>query len=52
MDEASSLAAALFNQIPKKQNPFSLCRLITGEVLRTMKPGLDKTQITERLLKL
>jgi hypothetical protein len=36
MKEASPIAAALYNQIPKEQKKYSLYRLLTGEALKML----------------
>lgn len=52
MKEASPIAAALYSQIPKEKRNYDLYRLLTGEALKMLKEGMDKTDITERLKKL
>ena len=49
MKEASPIAAALYNKIPKEQKQYSLYRLLTGEALKMIKAGVDKAVITENL---
>ena len=49
MKEASTIAAALYNQIPKEQKRFSLFRQLTGESLKMLKQGMDKPAIVEKL---
>ncbi|HMH34113.1 MAG TPA: hypothetical protein VK543_13845, partial [Puia sp.] len=51
MKEASPIAAALYNQIPKEQKQYSLYRLLTGEALKMIKEGVDKAVIAENLQK-
>jgi hypothetical protein len=51
MKQASPIAAALYKQVPKELKQFSLYRLITGEVLKRIKEGLDKAVIMETLQK-
>jgi hypothetical protein len=52
MKEAAPIAAALYNQIPKPKKQFPLYRLLTGETLKMIKQGLDKSAITQTLYKL
>ncbi len=49
MKEASPIAAALYNQIPKEKKEYDLYRLLTGEALKMLKEGMDKTDITDKL---
>src|SRR4249920_260800 len=51
MQEASPIAAGLYNQIPKEKKEYSLYRMLTGEALKMIKQGVDKALITETLYK-
>lgn len=51
MKEASPIAAAIYNQIPKEQKKYSLYRLLTGEALKMLKAGMNKADIIEKLQK-
>jgi hypothetical protein len=52
MKEASPIAAALYNQVPKEKKQFTLYRLLTGEALKMIKEGIDKILINEKLYQL
>ena len=52
MKEAAPIAAALYNQIPKEKKKFALYRILTGEVLKMIKQGLDKEHINKTLYQL
>jgi hypothetical protein len=49
MKEASPIAASLYNLIPKVQRAYALYRILTGEVLKMIKLGMDKQVIVEIL---
>ena len=49
MAEASKMGAALYNQIPKEHKQFSLYRLLTGEIFKMLKQGVDKSEINKQL---
>jgi hypothetical protein len=51
MKEASPIAAALYNQIPKEQKKYNMYRLLTGEVLKMLKAGMKRADIIEKLQK-
>ncbi len=51
MKEASPIAASLYNQIPKEKKEYDLYRLLTGETLKMLKEGMDKTEISDKLQK-
>jgi hypothetical protein len=52
MKQASPIASALYNQIPKEKKQFSLYRFLTGEAFKMIKQGIDKSVIAEKLQKL
>ena len=49
MAEASKMGAALYNQIPNEHKQFSLYRLLTGEIFKMLKQGVDKSEISKKL---
>ena len=51
LKEASSVAAILYNQLPQDLKQFTLYRQLTGETIKMLKEGMDKTLITELLYK-
>lgn len=51
LKEASPIAAALYNRLPKPQKQYSLYRLLTGETIKMIKEQMDKTLISEILYK-
>ena len=51
LKEASPIAAALYNRLPKAQKQYSLYRLLTGETIKMIKEQMDKTLISEILYK-
>jgi hypothetical protein len=51
LKDASPIAAALYNRLPKAQKQYSLYRLLTGETIKMIKEQMDKTLISEILYK-
>jgi hypothetical protein len=51
LKDASPVAAALYRQLPRDLKQFSLYRQLTGETIKMLKEGMDKTLITELLYK-
>lgn len=51
LKEASPIAAALYNLLPKAQKQYSLYRLLTGETIKMIKEQIDKRLISEILYK-
>ena len=51
LKEASPIAAALYNRLPKAQKQYSLYRLLTGETIKMIKAQMDKSLIAEILYK-
>ena len=49
MKEAAPIAASLYNQIPKERKEFSLYRVLTGEAIKMIRDGVEKTIILQRL---
>jgi hypothetical protein len=49
MKQASVMASALYNQIPKELKRFSLYRQLTGEAFKMLKQGKDHIDIFEKL---
>ena len=51
LKDASPVAAVLYHQLPKHLKQFTLYRQLTGETIKMLKEGMDKTLITELLYK-
>jgi hypothetical protein len=51
LKEAAPIAGFLYNQIPKEQRQYSVYRFLTGQAIRMLKEGLDKTAIVDFLYK-
>ena len=49
MKEAAPIAALLYHQIPKERKEFSLYRVLTGEAIKMIRDGIEKTIILQRL---
>ena len=49
MKEASPIAASLYKMVPSEIKQYSLYRLLTGEVLKMLKAGIDATTINRTL---
>ena len=52
MKQASPIAAALYNQIPKDKKQYNLYRILTGEAFKMIREGIDKSVIANKLQKL
>jgi hypothetical protein len=51
LKEASPVAAALYHQLPVELKQFTLYRQLTGETIKMLKEGMDKTLIIKLLYK-